>query len=81
MNKPTEMDLLKRENRELKKNVQTLKNENSDLKSEIAQGRDLFKKTKKSFPMVLITLILKLFSDGKIENLAKQKVFAETIFR
>ena len=64
MNKPTEMDLLKRENRELKKNVQTLKNENSDLKSEIAQGRDLFKKTKKSFSMVLITLILKLFSDG-----------------
>ena len=64
MDKETEMDQLQRENLELKENAQKLENENSVLKSEIGQTRDLFKKTKKTFSMDLITLILKLFTDG-----------------
>ena len=58
------MDKLKSENRELKEKFKKLENQNSVLKSEIGQTRDFFKKTKKSFSMDLITLILKLFTDG-----------------
>ena len=58
------MDKLKRKNLELEEKVQGLENENFILKSEICQTKDFFKKTKRSFSMDLITLILKLFSDG-----------------
>ena len=58
------MDELKRKNLELEEKVQGLENENFVLKSEIGQTKDFFKKTKRSYSMDLITLILKLFSDG-----------------
>ena len=69
--KDTEIDQLKRENRELKEKVKYLESAQNEKfleleneNSQISQARDLFKKSKKSFSTSLITLILKLYGDG-----------------